>query len=297
MLTCVVARAAPDGGHGTTKRGSRGGGAFLSGTTAAELKRLARREVDEKSSRNYLAAMRRKAGKPNYEIAECIGENYKAVRVWLADIYNGHLCRPSAEEPGPARKNAAQDAPEDHGGGAQWAAGGRLQGRPLDVQVAVSARQEAGSRPHVRGSRKDPRRMGLRNKIPRSETTCGEPRGAHRLPEEDEEGAGGERQGRAQDRARGRGPHAGAQERACGDAVQGRAADLQAGRGARPPGPGRSRGRGLSVIKRATPATRRTTSRPARYVRAVRQCPHDRRRAGCHEPTCPRRTQAKTPAA
>ena len=49
------------------------GDAFLPGTTTAELKRLARREVDAKSSRKYLAAMHRKMGRSNHEIAEYIG--------------------------------------------------------------------------------------------------------------------------------------------------------------------------------------------------------------------------------
>ena len=69
----------------------------------------------------------------------------------------GHLRHPPAEEPGPAQENVAQDAPEDHGGGAQGAAGGRLRRQLLDVQLAVPVRQgKAGSRPHVRGSRKGP---------------------------------------------------------------------------------------------------------------------------------------------
>ena len=63
--------------------------AFLPGTTAAELRRLAQREMDAKSSRKYLAAMHRKMGRSNQEIAEYIGENYEVVRVWLADVRKG----------------------------------------------------------------------------------------------------------------------------------------------------------------------------------------------------------------
>ena len=54
----------------------------------------------------------------------------------------GHLRHPLAEEPWPARKNAAQGAPEDHGGGAQGAAGGRLRRQLPDVKAAVPVRQE-----------------------------------------------------------------------------------------------------------------------------------------------------------
>ena len=63
----------------------------MPGTTAAELKRLARREMDTKSSRKYLAAMRRKMGRSNRDIAKYIGENYEVVRVWLVDIYRGGI--------------------------------------------------------------------------------------------------------------------------------------------------------------------------------------------------------------
>ena len=100
------------------KSGVPAGDAFLPGTTAAELKRPARREMDAKSSRKYLAAMHRKTGRSSQEIVECIGGNYEAVGAWLADTHKGHLRHPPAEEPVPAQKNAAQDAPEDHGGGA-----------------------------------------------------------------------------------------------------------------------------------------------------------------------------------
>ena len=59
--------------------------------TAAELKRLARREMDAKSSQKYLAAMHRKMDRSGQEIAEYIGENYEVVRVWLADIHKGGI--------------------------------------------------------------------------------------------------------------------------------------------------------------------------------------------------------------
>ena len=193
--------------------------------------------------------MHRKRGRPNREIAEYTGEDCGVVGAWPADVRKG------ASPPFPGgralarRKNAAQGMPGDNGGGAQWAAGGRLQGQLPDVQVAVPARQEAGSRPYVRGSRK-----GLQGDGPARQDPA-PPRPLAASPEEriarqrKQGGAGGERQGRARDRIRGRGPRAGAQERACDGVVQGRAAGPRAERGARPPGPVRSRGRGISAAR------------------------------------------------
>ena len=81
------------------------GNAFLPGTTAAELKRLAQREMDAKSSQKYLAAMHRKMGKSNQEIAAYVGESYEVVRVWLADIHKGGISAiPRRKSPGPPRK-------------------------------------------------------------------------------------------------------------------------------------------------------------------------------------------------
>ena len=137
---------------------------------------------------------------------------------------------------------------------------------------------------------------GLRSKIPRPETPCDEPRGAHRPPKEGKVGAGGGRQGRARDRIRGREPRAGAQERACDGVVQGRAAGPQAERGARPPDPVRSRGRGISVVKEgdSIDAKRRLAAREG-HAGAGKARMFDGG-AGRREPTCPRRAQAKAPA-
>ena len=68
--------------------------------------------------------MRRKTGKPSQEIA-IRRQELRGGRGAAGHIHNGHLRHPQAEESGLAPKNATRDAPEDHGGGAQGAAGGR----------------------------------------------------------------------------------------------------------------------------------------------------------------------------
>ena len=61
--------------------------------------------MDGKSSRKYLAAMHRKMGRSNQEIAEYVGENYEVVRVWLAEIHKGGISAiPRRKSPGPPRK-------------------------------------------------------------------------------------------------------------------------------------------------------------------------------------------------
>ena len=139
--------------------------------------------------------------------------------------------------------------------------------------------------------------MGLRGKIPlprdplrRAPRSASPARGR-------QGGAGGERQGRARDRIRGRGPRAGAQERACDGVVQGRAAGPRAERGARPPGPVRSRGEGSLPPGRAAPATQSAASRAARGRAGCSARLHDRRRGGPPRAGMPRRAQAETPAA
>ena len=86
--------------------------------------------------------------------------------------------------------------------------------------------------------------------------------------------------------------------RQCDNVVQGRAADPQVERGARLPDPVRSRGRGLLIIKEGDSSdtkhylpAREWTCELFGKARMVDDG------AGCREPTCPRRTQAKTPAA
>ena len=63
------------------------GDKFLPGTTAKRLEKLSREAADEKTSRKYQAAMHRKMGKTNSEIAVLLGEKYGTIRRWLADMH------------------------------------------------------------------------------------------------------------------------------------------------------------------------------------------------------------------
>ena len=153
------------------KSGVPEGDAFLPGTTAAELKRLARREMDGKSSRKYLAAMHRKMGRSNLEIAEYVGENYEVVRVWLAEIHKeGISAIPRRKSPGPPRKMslktrqkimvAVHKGPQAVGYKANyWTFKSLYQyaKEKLDVDLTYTGAVRAF------------REMGLRNKIPRPE--------------------------------------------------------------------------------------------------------------------------------
>ena len=59
------------------------GPAFLPGTSAEDLRRMARDENDAKNSRKYLAAHHRKKGKYVTEVAEAVGERCETARTWL----------------------------------------------------------------------------------------------------------------------------------------------------------------------------------------------------------------------
>ena len=113
---------------------------------------------------------------------------------WPASA-RGHLCHPLAEEPWPARKNAAQDAPEDHGAvhrGPQ-AAGYDANYRTYKPLCRYAKRRwNTASRMRALRAFKE---VALRSKIPRPEHPLAASPGSASPPEEDEEGAGGERQG------------------------------------------------------------------------------------------------------
>ena len=139
--------------------------------------------------------MHRKMGGSNREIAACLGENCEVVRVWLADIRKGHLRHPLAEEPWPARKNAAQGAPEDHGAvhrGPQ-AAGCDANYRTYKPLCRYAKRRwNTASRTRALRAFKE---VALRSKILRPEHPLAASPGSASPPGEDEEGDGGERQG------------------------------------------------------------------------------------------------------
>lgn len=76
------------------------------------------------------AAARCKTGRPSQEIAACAGENHGASgRGWTASTW---ASPPPPPAEGPARKNAAQEAPKGHGGVAQGSAGA---GRSADYRT------------------------------------------------------------------------------------------------------------------------------------------------------------------
>ena len=158
------------GGMGR-KSGVPEGDAFLPGTTAAELKRLARRETDAKSSQKYLAAMHRKMGKSNQDIAEHIGENYEVVRVWLADIHEGGISAiPRRKSPGPPRKMPLRTRQEIM---VAVHKGPQAVGYNADCWTFKSlyryAKEKLGADITYAGAVKAFREMGLRSKIPRPE--------------------------------------------------------------------------------------------------------------------------------
>lgn len=81
------------------------GDAFLPGTTVEELRLMARREADGKSSRKCLAAMHRKRGLSAKEIAVIIGESDNVTRGWLTAIHQGGISAiPRKKSPGRPRK-------------------------------------------------------------------------------------------------------------------------------------------------------------------------------------------------
>ena len=80
------------------------GEGFLPGTSAGELARLARKEMDGKTARKYVAAYHRKAGKSFNEIAEIVLDTYVAVRNWLVAMHKGGLeAAPRRKSPGRRR--------------------------------------------------------------------------------------------------------------------------------------------------------------------------------------------------
>ena len=87
------------------KSGVPVGAKFLPGTSANRLGKLSRESNDVKTSRKYLAAMHRKMGKSNGEIAALLGEKYGTVRAWLADMHKGGVASiPRRKSTGAPRK-------------------------------------------------------------------------------------------------------------------------------------------------------------------------------------------------
>ena len=81
------------------------GAKFLPGTSAKRLDKLSKESDDVKTSRKYQAAMHRKMGKSNSEIAEMLGEKYRTVRAGLADMHKGGVASiPRRKSPGAPRK-------------------------------------------------------------------------------------------------------------------------------------------------------------------------------------------------
>ena len=100
-------------GHRAQRLGP-GGRGFLPGTSAGELARLARKEMDGKTAGKYLAAYHRKAGRSFSEIAETVLGTHAAARNWLAAITRPGG-RPAAQEPRQAQNDPPCRPPQpDH---------------------------------------------------------------------------------------------------------------------------------------------------------------------------------------
>ena len=158
--------------------------AFPPGTTAAGLRRLARREMDAKSSPKCLAAMHRKAGGSNQEIAAYLAENYEVVRVRLADIHKGISAIPWRKSPGPPRKMplrtrqkimvAVHRGPQAIGCGANYW---------TYKQPCRYAKEKTGHGLTYAGALRAFKEAGLRSKIPRPEHPLAASPGSASLPE------------------------------------------------------------------------------------------------------------------
>ena len=78
----------------------------MPGTSAEALRRLAKREMDALTSRKYMAACHRKAGRSFEEISQMILVPCDAVEDWLAAMHKGGLeaaAAPRGKEPGRGR--------------------------------------------------------------------------------------------------------------------------------------------------------------------------------------------------
>ena len=74
----------------------------MPGTSAKDLKGLAKREMDALTARKYTAAYHRKMGMSFKEIAAILLVSYHAVRDWLTAMHNGGL------EAAPRRKSSCR---------------------------------------------------------------------------------------------------------------------------------------------------------------------------------------------
>lgn len=80
------------------------GNAFMPGTSAEELDRLARKEMDGPTAKRYTAAYHRKMGRSFEEIEDMVRASYDAVRRWLVAMHKGGLeAAPRRKSPGRRR--------------------------------------------------------------------------------------------------------------------------------------------------------------------------------------------------